>query len=86
MAHALQVGFGNSANFASANVFITREAPRYKTGFTAGLCITVIGFAAACLMEWVLWKKNKAADERERKGEVETEMVGKDGMRFRYTL
>lgn len=86
VAHALQVGFGNSANFASANVFITKEAPKYHTGFTAGLCITIIGFAAACFMEFVLWRKNKAADEREARGEVETEMVGKDGIRFRYTL
>ncbi|QDS71383.1 hypothetical protein FKW77_002805 [Venturia effusa] len=83
VAHALQVGFGNSANFASANVFITGEAPRYKTGFTAGLCITVLGFLAACLLEWVLLMKNRAADERERKGEMETVMVGKEGIKFR---
>jgi hypothetical protein len=86
VAHALQVSFGNSANFASANVFITKEAPKYHTGFTARLCITVIGFAAACVMELVLWRKNRGANEREKRDKVETEMVGKDGMRFWYTL
>jgi MFS family permease len=86
VAHALQIGFGNSANFVSANVFIKGEAPKYRKGFTAGLVITLIGMAAACVMEFTLWRKNKAADERETRGEVETEMVGKNGARFRYTL
>lgn len=86
VAHALQIGFGNSANFVSANVFITGEAPKYQTGFTTGLVITIVGLVAACLMEFILVRKNKAADMREARGEVETEMVGKDGVRFRYTL
>ena len=86
VAHALQIGFGNSANFVSANVFIKGEGPRFKTGFTAGLCITVIGLVAACIMEIILFLKNKKADERERNGEIERKMLGKDGTRFRYTL
>lgn len=84
--HALQIGFGNSANFVSANVFIKGEAPKYKTGFKAGLVVTIIGLLAACVMEFLLIKKNKAADEREAGGEEETKMVGNDGTRFRYTL
>ncbi|KAL4899042.1 hypothetical protein BDW74DRAFT_189570 [Aspergillus multicolor] len=86
VAHALQIGLGNSANFASANVFIKGESPRYTTGFTAGLVITVIGMMAACLLEVILWRANRAADEREERGEIESKMVGKDGMRFRFTL
>ncbi|KAL3463704.1 major facilitator superfamily domain-containing protein [Aspergillus heterothallicus] len=86
VAHALQIGLGNSANFVSANVFIKGESPRYPTGFTAGLAITVIGMVAAGVLEFVLWRMNCAADKREARGEVETKMVGKDGVRFRYTL
>ncbi|KAL5342103.1 major facilitator superfamily domain-containing protein [Aspergillus crustosus] len=86
VAHALQIGFGNSANFVSANVFIKGESPAYPTGFTAGLAVTVIGMVAACVLEFLLWKKNRDADERERKGVPETEMLGKDGLRFRFTL
>ncbi|KAH8646338.1 major facilitator superfamily domain-containing protein [Xylariales sp. PMI_506] len=86
VAHALQIGFGNSANFVSANVFIAAEKPKYRTGFTAGLTITVIGFMAACALEAILWTKNKQADGREARGEPETKLVGKDGVRFRYTL
>ncbi|KIW05729.1 uncharacterized protein PV09_03586 [Verruconis gallopava] len=86
VAHALQIGFGNSANFVSANVFITRESPRYKSGFTTGLVITIVGVMAACAMELIIWTKNKRADEREARGEVETKMLNNDGTRFRYTL
>lgn len=86
VAHALQIGFGNSANFVSANVFIKGEGPKYKTGFTTGLVVTVVGLGAACVMEWVLWKANKEADEREARGEVEVVMVDNSGGRFRYTL
>jgi len=86
IAHALQIGFGNSANFVSANVFIKKEGPKFKTGFTAGLSITVIGLVAACILEATLYMKNKQADERERNGETETKMVSRDGTRFRYTL
>ncbi|KAL4881662.1 major facilitator superfamily domain-containing protein [Aspergillus karnatakaensis] len=86
VAHALQIGFGNSANFVSANVFIKEERPTYPTGFTAGLAVTVIGMVAACVLEFTLWRMNRAADEREKRGEIETKMVGKDGVRFRFTL
>ncbi|KAL3473162.1 major facilitator superfamily domain-containing protein [Aspergillus californicus] len=86
VAHALQIGLGNSANFVSANVFLTSEKPGYRTGFTAGLTITVVGMLAGCVLEGVLWRMNRAADEREEKGLVETRMVGRDGGRFRFTL
>ncbi|KAH8898922.1 MFS general substrate transporter [Thozetella sp. PMI_491] len=86
VAHALQIGFGNSANFLSANVFLAAEKPKYRTGFSAGLAVTVIGLVAACALEVILWTKNKHADAREARGETETKLVGKDGVRFRYTL
>ncbi|KAL4937756.1 hypothetical protein BDV06DRAFT_215645 [Aspergillus oleicola] len=86
VAHALQIGFGNSANFVSANVFIKGESPAYPTGFTAGLVITIVGMVASCVLEFVLWRMNRAADERENKGVAETKMIGRDGVRFRFTL
>ncbi|KAL4968158.1 major facilitator superfamily domain-containing protein [Aspergillus stella-maris] len=86
VAHALQIGFGNSANFVSANVFIKGESPAYPTGFTAGLAITVVGMVASCVLEFVLWRMNRAADEREKRGVEERKMLGRDGVRFRFTL
>jgi len=86
VAHALQIGFGNSANFVSANVFITGESPRFPTGFTTGLVITLVGLVGACAMEAIVLTKNKRADAREARGELETKLLGKDGTRFRYTL
>lgn len=86
VAHALQIGFGNSANFVSANVFISGESPRFRTGFTTGLVITLVGLVGSCAMEAILYRKNKAANVREARGEEETKMLGKNGTRFRYTL
>ncbi|KAL4956603.1 major facilitator superfamily domain-containing protein [Aspergillus filifer] len=86
VAHALQIGFGNSANFVSANVFIKGESPAYPTGFTAGLAITVVGMVASCVLEFVLWRMNRAADGREKRRVPERKMVGRDGVRFRFTL
>ncbi|CAG8956856.1 hypothetical protein HYFRA_00012311 [Hymenoscyphus fraxineus] len=64
--HTLQIGFGNSANFVSANVFIKDEAPKYKTGFKAGLIITVVGLFAACVMECEGKKGGGEEDGRKR--------------------
>ena len=86
IAHALQIGFGNSANFVSVNIFIKVEGPGHKTGFTTALVITTIGCVAACVVAFILWKKNKAANEREARGESETNMLGKDEVRFGHTL
>jgi len=86
VAHALQIRFGNSAKFVSANVFITGEYPRFPTGFTTGLVITLVGLVGACMTEAIILTKNRRAEEREARGELEIKLLGKDGTRFRYTL
>ncbi|KAL7905194.1 aldehyde dehydrogenase family domain-containing protein [Trichoderma velutinum] len=40
VASAVQLGMGNCANFVASNVFITKQAPKYPTGFATG-----VGFA-----------------------------------------
>ncbi|KAL7940498.1 aldehyde dehydrogenase family domain-containing protein [Trichoderma barbatum] len=40
IASAIQLGIGNCANFVASNVFITKQAPTYPTGFATG-----VGFA-----------------------------------------
>lgn len=70
----------------SANVLSKLKGPQFKTSFTTGLVITIVGLVAACVMEFVLRRKNKAGDEREARGEEERKMVGNDGERFRYIL
>ncbi|KFY53404.1 hypothetical protein V496_07616 [Pseudogymnoascus sp. VKM F-4515 (FW-2607)] len=63
---AVQLGIGNCANFISSNVFITEEAPKYPTGFTAGLAITAVGggmlIIVVLLMAWHNSKLTKAEE------------------------
>lgn len=56
---AWQVGFGNCANFVSSNVFISTEAPRYRTGFVNGMAWTCAGFTLVCCTAGILVVKNK---------------------------
>ncbi|KAK7707546.1 hypothetical protein SLS64_007065 [Diaporthe eres] len=76
---AWMVGFGNCANFISANVFFKWESPRYPTGFTSGLAFTIVGLFTACAICALLVWKNRQRDtalglmneeERERYDEV----------------
>lgn len=53
------IGFGNSANLVSSNVFLSSEAPRYPTGFTTGLVFTCVGFCLVGIVTLLLVVKNK---------------------------
>jgi uncharacterized membrane protein len=57
VAAAIQLGFGNSCNFVASNVFISGEAPRYKTGFATGLVLTFVGGVATVLFAGLLWRE-----------------------------
>ncbi len=87
VAAAIQLGFGNSCNFISSNVFITGEAPRYPTGFTTGLVLTFVGGLATILFTALLWNANRRADKRVADGESDAAVLEEaEGVRFRYTL
>jgi cyanate permease len=86
VAVALQVGFGNSCNFVSSNVFITAESPKYRTAFSTGVGLTVMGGMAACANAALLWNENRKADKRESEGLSDEVFNMPDGTRFRYTI
>lgn len=89
VAAALQMGFGNSANFVSSNMFITREAPRYPTAFRVGTSFAIIGGLATVLLTVLLSRENKRLDRKEDEGEtpVAADTEGfSSGIRFRNTL
>lgn len=87
VAAALQMGFGNSANFVSSNVFIADEAPRYPTAFKAGLALSIVGLVAGIVFPILLHHQNKLADERDAAGGIDPgELEEADGVKFRYTL
>jgi hypothetical protein len=65
VAAALQLGFGNSANFVSSNMFITREAPAYPTAFRTGTAFAVIGGIATAVFTLLLARQNRELDKKE---------------------
>ena len=92
-ATALQIGFGNTANFVSANVFLPAQAPRFVTAYSVGLGLQVMSLLACTILAGGMWMGNRKM-EREREARVggeggREEEGGKmgDGERgFRYTL
>lgn len=69
---AIQLGLGNCANFVASNVFITKQKPRYPSGFRTGLAITVVGIVA-CFVHAGLLRSHNQKLERKREGTGEGE-------------
>jgi len=58
-ATGFMIGLGNCGNLVSSNVFITKQSPRYATGFGTGLGLTCVSLLAATLLEAWLWFANR---------------------------
>ncbi|OBT38804.1 hypothetical protein VE00_10641 [Pseudogymnoascus sp. WSF 3629] len=80
---AVQLGIGNCANFISSNVFILKEAPKYPTGFKAGLAITAVGGGVLVIVVLLMAWHNSKLSKAEEGGEVKDEH---DQENFRYLL
>ncbi|KIN07127.1 hypothetical protein OIDMADRAFT_99409 [Oidiodendron maius Zn] len=87
VAAAIQMGFGNGANFVSSNMFITAQAPRYPTAFRVGTSFAVIGGVATLFFTLLLVRENRRLDKQEAEGNAVPVNPGSDdGTRFRNTL
>ncbi|KFY62337.1 hypothetical protein V497_02458 [Pseudogymnoascus sp. VKM F-4516 (FW-969)] len=80
---AVQLGIGNCANFISSNVFILDEAPRYPTGFTAGLAITAVGGGVLIIVVLLMAWHNSRLAKSEQVGEERDEHNQEN---YRYLL
>lgn len=84
------VGFGNAGGIVASNVFISGEAPGYKTGYSVSLGLVWI-CAAACLGLFLGVRRENGKRERgerdwrEGEGEVDRGNLGDDCPRFRFT-
>jgi len=90
-ATGFMIGIGNCGNLVSSNVFITNESPRFRTGFTTGLALTIVSLAAATVMEVLLLVKNRRREEGKEDGKLEANEdilgdLGDDHPGFRYIL
>ena len=91
LATGVQIGGGNLANFVSSNVFLSSEAPAYRTAYSVGLGLQLMAGLACTLMVLGLWRENRRRD-RAGPGQgddfavEEKRTLGDDHPSFRYTL
>jgi hypothetical protein len=90
-ATGFMIGLGNCGNLVSSNVFITAQTPRFKTGFSTGLALNIVGIAAASGLELYCWMANRRRDAGKENSKLEkgSEVIrdlGDDHPDFRYIL
>ncbi|MCJ1334618.1 hypothetical protein MMC10_011330 [Thelotrema lepadinum] len=92
---ALQIGFGNTANFVSANVFLPQESPRFTTAYSVGLGLQCLSMVCCTILATGMWRENKKRDRLAREApsdvmipetEEEERNLGDENPAFRYTL
>ena len=91
IATALQIGLGNAGGIVASNVFITKQAPRYKTGYGTSLAMLLMCGVMCTVFFFGLKKENKRRDAGGRdyrfsKERAELENMGDDHPDFRFTL
>jgi hypothetical protein len=69
-ATGFMIGIGNCGNLVSSNVFITDQSPRYKTGFSTGLGLNILGVVASTALELYCWMANRRRDAGKENAKV----------------
>ena len=64
VAIAAIINFGTAGAFVSSNVFLFKEAPRFRTGFSTGLGLACMGAIAATITWYGCKKENKKRDQK----------------------
>lgn len=87
-ASAAQIGWGNAGGIVASNIFITTEAPYYKTGYGVSIGLLLFTGLMGCLMFILLRRENakRAGGKRDyRLSEPDADNLGDDNPRFRFT-
>ena len=82
---AWQVFFSNAANFISADIFITAQAPAYPTAVITAITFSCLGFFFVLFCYFFLIYKNKEK-ERRRLEMTECEREADDEINFKFAL
>jgi hypothetical protein len=90
IATALQIGLGNAGGIVASNIFITKQSPRYTTGYGTSLGMLLMCGVTCTVFYFGLKRENKKRDNGsrdyrfEREGE-ELGNMGDDHPDFRFT-
>jgi hypothetical protein len=65
MGAALQIGVGNCAGLIASKIYITSEAPYYRTGYSTGLSmILMVAASSIVLLFYLMWENKKREEGR----------------------
>lgn len=89
-ATAIQVGLGNVSGFIASNLFITAEAPRYRTGYGTAFGLLWLGGSLCVVFVIGLYLENRkrakgGRDYRFALPPRELENMGDDHPEFRFS-
>jgi hypothetical protein len=90
--HETDRKFLNLSGLIGTNVFLDSESPRYPTGYGTALGIICLGVVCALLLEFFLWRLNKAKavfseeEVRETYTQEQLDAMGEKSTLYQYTL
>lgn len=93
---ALLISVGNMGGIMGSNIYLSREAPSYTTGFAASLAMCCLAIIMTFVLRWAYTRENNKKDQmilehgeealRAKYSEEELLMLGDKSPFFRYTL
>lgn len=89
---ALMIAMGNLGGAAGTNIYLTREAPHYWTGYGVSLAAVAVSLAATMFMRWRLQRINAQRDAmsleeiHSKYTSRELQEMGDESPLFRYTI
>jgi hypothetical protein len=90
--NSIQIGCGSAGGIVGSNIFLTREAPRYHTGYGIAIALNVTAQITTALMYFYLRSINKKRDAipeevtRAKYTPQDLAAMGNDSPLFRYEL
>jgi len=93
---ALLISVGNMGGIMGSNIYISREAPKYTTGFSASLAMCFAAIIMTIVLRWAYARENKRKDAmiaeqgeaaiKAKYSDDELMQMGDKSPFFRYTL
>ncbi|KAH8106174.1 MFS transporter-like protein [Cristinia sonorae] len=90
IATAWQIGFGNIGGIIAAYAFLTKDAPRFITGYSLCIAFTCLSFVSCCIYYVACIYENRQRDNNLNTGselsEEEKQRLGDLNPNYRYLL